>query len=180
VSSSYVERKPLLPWVFLNSSASEGSPAPAAPTWAGVAHGEVRSVRGESRSGLSRVLAWLSVTALPKAMPGRQTGTARHCAGSRCCSQGQDNAARPVCSSGTGHLPLPAPGPCCSKLSPCPLDDASLPSSPKVAKVTCVEFQAPRKFCLLQTSQGEQTGESQSVLSQLMQLIRIILNSESK
>lgn len=47
-------------------------------------------------------------------------------------------------------------------------------------KVTFAELPAPEQLCLLQTGQGEQTRESQSVLSQLMQLIRIVLNSESK
>lgn len=51
---------------------------------------------------------------------------------------------------------------------------------PKSTKVTFAELSAPEQLCLLQTGQGEQTRESQSVLSQLMQLIRIVLNSESK
>lgn len=116
--------------------------------------------------------------------PERQTGTARHCRALRRQPQVQSGTGQRISPGPVfwlqGHLPLPAPSPYCSKLSPHPLDYTSPPSTPKIAKVTFAELQAPKKLCLFQTSQGQQTRESQSVLSQLMQLIRIVLNSESK
>lgn len=57
--------------------------------------------------------------------PERQTGTARHRWGT-----GQRISPGPVFWL-QGHLPLPAPSPYCSKLSPCPLDYTSLPLHPK-------------------------------------------------
>lgn len=106
----------------------------------------------------------------------RGTGPGQHSQG---CSR--DRTRHLLCSSilVARSSATSAPSPDCSKL-PCPLDCASFPSAPKIAKVTFAEFQAPQNLCLFQTSRGEQTRESQSVLSQLMQLIRIVLSSESK
>lgn len=68
-------------------------------------------------------------------MPERQTGAARHCPALR-----WQPVARPGAGQHTspgrafwlqGHLPLPAPGPDCSKLSPLTPDSDSLPLHPK-------------------------------------------------
>lgn len=193
VSSSYVKRKQLLLWVFLNSSESEGSPAPpqlhppgqAWPMGRFILYG--KKVGQASHRCLLGCLLWpcqdLNTLVQQKwqETPERQTGTARHCAGSQWCSQGQDNASRLVWHSGCKVI-------CHFQLQALTAANSLLvlwttlpsPSTPKIAKVTFAELQAPKKLCFFQTSQGEQTRESQSVLPQLMQLIRIVLNSESK
>lgn len=67
--------------------------------------------------------------------PERQTGTARHCRALRRQPQVQSGTGQRISPGPVfwlqGHLPLPAPSPYCSKLSPHPLDYTSLPLHPK-------------------------------------------------
>lgn len=126
---------------------------------------------GTSRPGLSQVLA-RPLMAWPRprhVSPAEVAGDAGKPAGHGRVLRGQLTAASPVVSSCRPLAQRARPWHC-----------ASLLLHPKSAKVTFAEPRAAEKLCLFQTSQGEQTRESQSVLSQLMQLIRIVLNSESK
>lgn len=124
----------------------------------------------ESRSGLSQVsfgcLIWpcwdlhTLVHQKWQERSERRTGAARPGAGSWRCRQEQDSHPAWAVFRLQGHLARPAPGPCCSK----PSSGLRLPP-PKGSQGHVRPGPGSQQLALFQTSQGEQTRESVSVIT---------------